>query len=680
MTDLDFRSEDEPEKPPKREKTSRPLIRPYVPLLNNIHIQAKSLLYSSGVVRDPLHGDIRITRLEKAVIDTQVFQRLRHVNQLAMVDFVYPGAVHNRFLHSLGTLHICAEMMTHCKNSVRSMQNFAPPKDVLPVQIPHYAELLARFVALLHDAAHVPFGHVFEREAQVFKKDEWQDSWRVGIVFGPESELRHLVRAFFVEHFSTGKISLEKDVAMAAADQLMDDVKNVLTAKDQTVYGLPYPFVYDLVGNTICADLLDYVQRDMYFSGLTESFGRRFLRYLAVAPTAFDIPSDVKSLKQLPAVDLRPHPVDTGEAFASMQNGKTVVQFRVVLMQYRYNKRRAPYSKDNILPEAIDLVRRRKLVAEKLYFHPTKLIATSMLSAAAHSAGIDDAKAVWDLSDHEVLRGMESGTLFTPTSSDRDLVRRARARSLAGKLLRRELFKPIFRVGYHPDIEDDTGRRLWHRAAGGYRRFSIPGNREELIEVLEAIIGLYLYNDEGRGVGHVSISCPDRKMQLKEFEMLVLPRPDMELIKPLQKTVRPTIQQEIQVIQTAHHELWRLEVFVAPEIFEALDRREDRSRDDSNRSDPTPDLNFPPREFLRRLAGAIEWEVGLANELMDFFDAIPAPANELLREMQLNRELLRYKVSDRITQPHYKLLTKRLAAFGVDSIRSHLIDMKYLDA
>lgn len=685
MVQLKLDGQDEADQSPKRERAPRQLVKAYSPLLEER--EAKSLLYSSSVVRDPLHGDIRITRLEKAIIDTQVFQRLRHVNQLAMVDVVYPGAVHNRFLHSLGTLHICAEMMAHCKNSVRSMQYFAPSEDVLPVLIPYYAELLARLVALLHDTAHVPFGHVFEREAQVFEKDEWQDPWRAAEVFGAESELRSVVRTFFIQHFRQSENLLSKEKAISAADQLLDDTQNVLIAKDQAVFALPYPFVYDLVGNTICADLLDYVQRDMYFSGLTESFGRRFLRYLAIAPTTFEVPSGVQTLKQLTRVGLRPFRASEKEAFPSRQSGRRVEQCRVVLMHYRYNKRHAPYSKDNILPEAIDLVRRRKLVAEKLYFHPTKLIATSMLAAAAHASGLKAARGIWESSDHEVLKSMESGDLFTPSSSERDEVRRARARTLARKLLRRELFKPIYRVGYHPDTENETGRRLWHRTAGGYRRFSSPARREELIAVLEAIIGLYLHNDEGRGVGSVSISCPDRRMQLKEFEMLVLSRPDMEEIKPLQQTVRPTVKQEIDVIQTAHQELWRLEVFVDPAVFVGPAVFEDvgssegepRTRNDFAGGRTTTVVETSTRAFLRRLAGAIEWEVGLPNELTDFFDAVPGPAEEFLRQMQLDRELKRYRVHDRITQVDYEQLVRGIAAYGVDSVRTHLVDLKYLD-
>ncbi len=107
-----------------------------------------------------------------------------------MVDSVYPGATHTRFLHSLGTLHVCSELVLACNNTVKMLSLHAPPEDPLPVKIGLYTEFLARIVALLHDMAHVPFGHVFEKEARVFKKDEWEDDWRVQQIFGEDLRIR----------------------------------------------------------------------------------------------------------------------------------------------------------------------------------------------------------------------------------------------------------------------------------------------------------------------------------------------------------------------------------------------------------------------------------------------------------------------------------------------------------
>src|SRR5580692_9072939 len=66
-------------------------------------------------LRDPIHGFIYREPLEQRIIDTCVFQRLRRLRQLAMESLVYPGAVHTRFDHSIGALHIarglCAKLL-----------------------------------------------------------------------------------------------------------------------------------------------------------------------------------------------------------------------------------------------------------------------------------------------------------------------------------------------------------------------------------------------------------------------------------------------------------------------------------------------------------------------------------------------------------------------------------------
>ena len=193
-----------------------------------------------------------------------------------MTCIVYPGALHTRLLHSLGTLYVCAEMINTCNRNAEIYSRLAPPDHPIPVYIHSYAIVLARICALLHDLAHVPFGHTFEKEARIFEKDEWQDPWRDEKLLGPSSGLAKRLREFF--HHENPSLPSE------AVDHLREDVRKVFKTKRETVHTLQYPFVHDLVGNTICADLIDYVKRDMYFCGLTERFGDRFLQYLAVFP------------------------------------------------------------------------------------------------------------------------------------------------------------------------------------------------------------------------------------------------------------------------------------------------------------------------------------------------------------------------------------------------------------
>ena len=60
-------------------------------------------------VYDPIHGNIFIDPLAKAIVDTPEFQRLRNIKQLGCCYYVFPGACHNRFEHSLGVYHLTKE-------------------------------------------------------------------------------------------------------------------------------------------------------------------------------------------------------------------------------------------------------------------------------------------------------------------------------------------------------------------------------------------------------------------------------------------------------------------------------------------------------------------------------------------------------------------------------------------
>jgi len=73
-------------------------------------------------VRDPVHGFIRFSDQEKHIINSNPFQRLRRIRQLSTTSFVYPGAVHTRFEHSLGVMELATRMFRSIKrNTVPSL-------------------------------------------------------------------------------------------------------------------------------------------------------------------------------------------------------------------------------------------------------------------------------------------------------------------------------------------------------------------------------------------------------------------------------------------------------------------------------------------------------------------------------------------------------------------------------
>jgi len=68
-------------------------------------------LTAEKYILDPIHKIISLTQLELEIISTPLFQRLRNITQLSVASLVYPGATHNRFQHSLGTLHVMDKLL-----------------------------------------------------------------------------------------------------------------------------------------------------------------------------------------------------------------------------------------------------------------------------------------------------------------------------------------------------------------------------------------------------------------------------------------------------------------------------------------------------------------------------------------------------------------------------------------
>jgi HD superfamily phosphohydrolase len=116
-------------------------------------------------VRCPVHGFVRYSKNERKIIDHPVFQRLRHVRQLAMEYLVYPGGVHTRFEHSLGVMELASQVFDRLLERNRSDIE----KDLK--QVPELAEQtiaksrqLVRLMGLLRDIGHPAFAHAGETE------------------------------------------------------------------------------------------------------------------------------------------------------------------------------------------------------------------------------------------------------------------------------------------------------------------------------------------------------------------------------------------------------------------------------------------------------------------------------------------------------------------------------------
>ena len=188
-------------------------------------------------IRDPIHGLIPRYTDEIRIMDTRVFQRLRGIRQLAMAHLVYPGALHTRFDHSIGTMHVAARICQRLREF--KYMNEQETKTV-------------RLAALLHDIGHGPFSHVSE-----FLLDRHYDKDKIGTL--PERERIH-------EKITVEIIARNKEIWDVLNSKTRKDIVKLLSDRGQR------DFRSDIVSGPLDADKMDYLKRDSHFAGV--EYGR----------------------------------------------------------------------------------------------------------------------------------------------------------------------------------------------------------------------------------------------------------------------------------------------------------------------------------------------------------------------------------------------------------------------
>lgn len=189
---------------------------------------------SQKILNDPVYGFITIpSELIFAIIDHPYFQRLRRIRQLGLTDFVYPGALHTRFHHALGAMHLMSITLDNLR--------------IKGTEISEEEYEAALIAILLHDIGHGPFSHALEY------------SLLRGI---PHEELSLLTIELLNEEFG-GQLTLALRIF-----------------KNQ----YPKKFLNQLVSSQLDIDRLDYLQRDCFFTGVSEGTigADRIIKMMAV--------------------------------------------------------------------------------------------------------------------------------------------------------------------------------------------------------------------------------------------------------------------------------------------------------------------------------------------------------------------------------------------------------------
>ena len=172
------------------------------------------------IINDPVYGFITIpSQLIAEIISHPFFQRLRHIKQLGMTHYVYPGALHTRFQHALGAMHLMGKVLDNLR-----MKGIGISKEEYEA---------SQISILLHDIGHGPFSHTLEDTLLSGTKHE---------------SLSYL----FIDNLNAQ--------LNGALDLTLKIFRNTYTRK----------FFHQLVSSQLDIDRLDYLTRDCFFTGVQE--------------------------------------------------------------------------------------------------------------------------------------------------------------------------------------------------------------------------------------------------------------------------------------------------------------------------------------------------------------------------------------------------------------------------
>lgn len=198
-------------------------------------VQAKFMIANKRkIINDPIYGFVTLPdELVYDLINHPIFQRLRRIKQLGLTNLVYPGALHTRFHHAIGAMHLMAEALQVLKSK--------------NVKITDEECRAAVIAILLHDIGHGPFSHALEHT----------------IVKGVHHEVLSMMLMDELNKTFKGKLSLA-----------------IRIFKDEH----PKKFLHQLVSSQLDVDRLDYLKRDSFFTGVSEGVisTDRIIKMLAV--------------------------------------------------------------------------------------------------------------------------------------------------------------------------------------------------------------------------------------------------------------------------------------------------------------------------------------------------------------------------------------------------------------
>lgn len=438
----------------------------------------------------PISGFVWFYPEEIQVLNHPSFQRLGRINQLGQVYLVYRGGTHKRLEHSLGVLHVVQRMIdairhTSEKSLLRNDPSGAP--------IQESEERFIRLGALLHDIGHIATGHTVEDELCLIDRHDsdhrldvllndteriWEDASKRTLGELIDSEFLKYIPKDLIDLGISASVIVRLLIRKPPENEKADKFKNqqqILGKSDSIRINI----CRDIIGNTICADLLDYIYRDWYHIGKPRTFDERILQYMEIRSN---------------------HRVLNGQRRVPEATDQFVI-----------NLGRRPRIRTDAVSAILELLEWRYELAESVLFHRTKLAAAAMLDRALHELWGDDPenveKILLPLSYQQVLAECKK------IAEQKGDLKGKIAAEILSALEKRQLFTSLVTYSYE-ELPGDVQANIQQKYVESSEGLGLgPANRTNVLRVLESDFAL--------PPGSLAMYCPTAEMGAKIAEVKI---------------------------------------------------------------------------------------------------------------------------------------------------------------
>lgn len=218
-----------------------------------------------GRVLDNVHGFIYYTKAEEKIMNTLLFKRLQSIKQLSIVNWVFPGSEHTRYIHSLGVMYIADKMAKRLELTTEERK-------------------IVRLAALLHDIGHYPLSHVcefpYKENLESFPDNGFCSQINKKVLsqidsLGGNSNSQYMKQSMGCHHEKIGAniVCYNKEIREIIVEECGDKAPDIIA--DMITGNIERrdtdPLLVQILHSELDADGIDYLMRDAMFSGT--SFG-----------------------------------------------------------------------------------------------------------------------------------------------------------------------------------------------------------------------------------------------------------------------------------------------------------------------------------------------------------------------------------------------------------------------